>query len=103
MEDIRFAGGQFFVVLAGNTVVFSGKKLFHLLDDDFLRGLDRDMILTMADKGIKTIDDLADLAADELIEILGENTISVNEANKIIMAARQHWFDDENKTDKDAE
>ena len=68
-----------------------------------IEGLDRDMILTMADKGIKTIDDLADLAADELIEILGENTLSVNEANKIIMAARQHWFDDENKTDKDAE
>ncbi len=62
-----------------------------------IEGLDRDMILTMADKGVKTIDDLADLAADELIEILGENTISVNEANKIIMAARQHWFDDENK------
>ena len=62
-----------------------------------IEGLDRDMILTMADKGVKTIDDLADLAADELIEILGENTISINEANKIIMAARQHWFDDENK------
>ena len=62
-----------------------------------IEGLDTDMILTMADKGVRTIDDLADLAADELIEILGENTISINEANKIIMAARQHWFDDENK------
>ncbi len=60
-----------------------------------IEGLDRDMILTMADKGVKTIDDLADLAADELIEILGENTVSINEANKIIMAARQHWFDED--------
>ncbi len=60
-----------------------------------VEGLDRDMLLTLAAKGIKTIDDLADLAADELIEILGENTISVQEANKIIMNAREHWFTEE--------
>ncbi len=57
-----------------------------------VEGLDRDMLLTLAGNGIKTIDDLADLAADELIEILGENTISVQEANRIIMNAREHWF-----------
>ena len=56
-------------------------------------GLDRDMLLTLANANIKTIDDLADLAADELIEILGENSISVQEANKIIMNAREHWFE----------
>lgn len=55
-------------------------------------GLDQDMLLTLAAGGVKTIDDLADLATDELIEILGENAISVQEANKIIMAAREHWF-----------
>ncbi len=60
-----------------------------------VEGLDRDMLLTLAAKGIKTIDDLADLAADELIEILGENTISIQEANKIIMNAREHWFTQE--------
>lgn len=58
-----------------------------------IEGLDRDMLLTLATANIKTIDDLADLAADELIEILGENTISVQEANKIIMNAREHWFE----------
>lgn len=58
-------------------------------------GLDQDMILTLAEKGAKTIDDLADLAADELIEILGENAISEVEANRIIMAAREHWFIEE--------
>lgn len=57
-----------------------------------VEGLDRDMLLTLAANGIKTIDDLADLAADELIEILGENTVSIQEANKIIMGAREHWF-----------
>ena len=56
-------------------------------------GLDQDMILTLADKGVKTIDDLADLAADELMEMLGENVLSEVEANKIIMAARAHWFE----------
>jgi len=55
-------------------------------------GLDQDMLIVLANNGVKTIDDLADLATDELIEILGENTISVQEANKIIMAAREHWF-----------
>lgn len=58
-------------------------------------GLDQDMILVLAEAGVKNLDDLGDLATDELIEILGENTISVAEANKIIMAARAHWFEDE--------
>ena len=58
-----------------------------------IEGLDQDMILTLADKGVKTIDDLADLAADELMEMLGENVLSEVEANKVIMAARAHWFE----------
>lgn len=58
-----------------------------------VEGLDRDMLLTLANNGIKTIDDLADLATDELIEILGEDTVSVQEANRIIMGAREHWFE----------
>ncbi len=60
-----------------------------------LEGLDQDMILTLADKGVKTLDDLADLAADELMEMLGENVLSEVEANKIIMKAREHWFTEE--------
>ena len=58
-----------------------------------MTGLDQDMILTLADKGVKTIDDLGDLAADELMEMLGENVLSEVEANRIIMAARAHWFE----------
>lgn len=60
-------------------------------------GLDQDMLITLAKANVKTIDDLADLATDELIEILGEDAISVQEANKIIMAAREHWFEGEEK------
>jgi N utilization substance protein A len=53
------------------------------------------MLVTLGEKGIKTLDDLADLASDELIEILGPDAVDEETANAIIMAARQHWFDDE--------
>ena len=72
--------------------------------DDTLKtvtGLDQDMILVLAEKGVKTLDDLADLAADELIEMLGENTLSEVEANKVIMAAREHWFENEEQEGED--
>lgn len=62
-----------------------------------ITGLDQDMILSLAEKGVKTLDDLADLATDELIEILGEGVITEVEANRVIMAAREHWFTDDNK------
>ena len=68
--------------------------------DDSLKtisGLDQDMIISLAENGVKTLDDLADLAADELIEILGDGVITEVEANRIIMAAREHWFADEDK------
>jgi len=58
-----------------------------------VEGLDQDMILVLANKGIKTIDDLADLAADELIELLGDNVLSEKEAERVIMGARAHWFE----------
>lgn len=67
--------------------------------DDSLKtisGLDQEMILNLAEQGVKNLDDLADLASDELIEILGEGVVTEAEANRIIMAAREHWFKDEN-------
>ena len=60
-----------------------------------IEGLDQDMIIKLAENNVKTLDDLADLAADELIEVLGEDTLTEVEANRIIMAAREHWFADE--------
>jgi N utilization substance protein A len=61
------------------------------------------MIITLAEKGIKTLDDVADLAADELIEMLGDNVLSEDEANKVIMAAREHWFENEGQNLDDEE
>lgn len=66
-------------------------------------GLDQDMIITLAEKGVKTLDDVADLAADELIEMLGDNVLSEDEANKVIMAAREHWFESEGQNLDDEE
>jgi len=53
------------------------------------------MLVTLGEKGVKTMDDLADLAGDELIEILGADSMDEEAANGIIMAARAHWFEGE--------
>ena len=66
-----------------------------------VKGLDQDMIIALAEKGVKNIDDLADLAADELRDMLGENALSEVEANDIIMSAREHWFEGENSENKE--
>ena len=76
------------------------KKIKDLGIDEQLKtldGLDQDMILKLAENNIKTLDDLADLAGDELLEILGEDAMPLSEANRIIMDAREHWFEDEEK------
>lgn len=59
------------------------------------------MLVTLGEKGVKTLDDLADLAGDELVEILGTDAIEEDAANEIIMAARAHWFEDENQQPSD--
>ena len=72
------------------------------------------MLVTLGKAGIKTLDDLADLATDELIAkkrvdqrrrrnedsedkggILAEYGLSEEQGNEIIMAARAHWFEGE--------
>jgi N utilization substance protein A len=51
-------------------------------------------LVALGEKGVKTLDDLADLAGDELIEIVGSDNMTEEAANEIIMAARAHWFED---------
>lgn len=53
-------------------------------------------LLKLGESEIKTLDDLADLAGDELVEILGADQITEADANAVIMKAREHWFTDEN-------
>ncbi len=56
------------------------------------------MLVALGEKGVKTLDDLADLASDELIEILGgEEAMDQETANAVILAARAHWFEGEDQ------
>ncbi|MBJ26697.1 MAG: transcription termination/antitermination protein NusA [Alphaproteobacteria bacterium] len=59
-----------------------------------IEGMRPAWLVKLGEAGIKTIDDLGDLAADELIEILGDLAPKSDVANKVIMSARAHWFDD---------
>jgi len=54
-----------------------------------LEGLTPELIASLADAGIHTRDDLADLAVDELTEITG---VSEDQARALIIKAREHWF-----------
>jgi len=87
--------------------------------------LTEEMLVVLGKAGIKNLDDLADLATDELIAkkreaprrrntadgpplkrnvreqdkggVLGEFGLSEEQGNEIIMAARAHWFEDEDE------
>jgi N utilization substance protein A len=52
-------------------------------------------LVALGEKGVKTLDNLADLAGDELVEIVGAEALTEEAANEIIMAARAHWFEEE--------
>jgi N utilization substance protein A len=67
------------------------------LSEDLLgfEELSLESIVGLGRQGIKSLDDLADLAADELIELLPEAPLTEAEAGRLIMAARAHWFGDE--------
>jgi len=77
--------------------------------------LTEQMLVTLGKAGIRTLDDLADLATDELVArrrieprrrpenirpddkggVLAEYALTDEQGNEIIMAARAHWFEDE--------
>ncbi|MFP8834020.1 transcription termination factor NusA [Hydrogenophaga sp. XSHU_21] len=54
-----------------------------------LDGITPELIARLAEAGIHTRDDLADLATDELTDITGQTE---SEATELIMKARAHWF-----------
>ena len=60
-----------------------------------LNGLDLDVLVALGEKGIKTLDNLGDLAGDELLELLPPGRLTEQHAQEIIMAARAHWFEAE--------
>ena len=54
-----------------------------------LEGMDNETARALAEKGIKTQEDLADLAVDDLVEMI---EIDIERAKALIMTARAPWF-----------
>ena len=66
------------------------EKVEHVAEDLLaIEGMDIDIVRELAAKGINTQADLADLAADDLVEMTG---IDIERANRLIIKAREPWF-----------
>jgi transcription termination/antitermination protein NusA len=57
-----------------------------------IEGMTTDLVAKLSEHGINSRDDLADLATDELAEMAD---LSAEQAAEFIMAARAHWFEDQ--------
>ena len=57
--------------------------------------LEAEHLVVLGKNGIKTKNDLADLSSDELMEILEGKLENKDDADKIIMKAREDWFEKE--------
>jgi N utilization substance protein A len=53
-----------------------------------LEGMDNDLVSKLVEAGVKSADDLGDLATDELMEATG---IDEERAKALILAARASW------------
>ena len=64
----------------------------HMPAEDLLllEGMQPDLALALARRGVRTREDLADQAVDDILDIEG---LSSEEAGKLIMKAREHWFE----------
>ncbi|MGL4426762.1 MAG: transcription termination factor NusA [Alphaproteobacteria bacterium] len=60
-----------------------------------LEQLTPSLLAELAEKGIKTLDDLAELSGFELQELVVNTKLNLERANEIVMASRAHWFKDE--------
>ncbi|MDS4014242.1 MAG: transcription termination factor NusA [Candidatus Accumulibacter sp.] len=70
--------------------IVTEEKIEDVADDMLsLEGMDKALAGKLASNGIKTRDDLADLAVDELTEMTG---IDSRRATQLITMARAHWF-----------
>ena len=70
--------------------IVSEEKIEHDLEDLLqLEGMDADTARNLANHGIGTREDLAELATDDLVEMTG---IDTERAKQLIMTARAPWF-----------
>ncbi|WP_278645333.1 transcription termination/antitermination protein NusA, partial [Burkholderia lata] len=59
------------------------------LDLKSLDGITSELLAKLAEHGVQTRDDLAELAVDELVDLTG---MEEDAAKALIMKAREHWF-----------
>ena len=76
------------------TLAIASEEKLENVDEDMktLDGIDQEMLRDLAQAGITTRDDLAELSLDELVEITG---VDEETAKKVVLAARAHWFEEE--------
>lgn len=65
-------------------------------------GIPNEILLKLAEGGVKSLDDFADLARDEFKEIVPNSGFGNEEIDALIMRAREHWFDGEEGNGKKA-
>jgi N utilization substance protein A len=58
-------------------------------------GLTNDDLLKLAEGGVKSLDDFADLSRDEFRDLAPKSELSDDEIDALIMRAREHWFEGE--------
>lgn len=62
-----------------------------------IKGLTPELLVQLGEKGIKSLDDFAELSHDDFTDLIPNSGKKDAEINEMIMAAREHWFADENK------
>lgn len=87
IEELRNRANDTLLTMA----LVSGKDMSGTPDESLLtmEGMTDDLAKKLAQKGISTMDDLAEMSVDELTEIDG---ISAVQAGSLIMKAREPWF-----------
>ena len=89
VEELRTRARNSLLTDAIATEEKLGETNEDLLD---LEGMDKALAATLADNEVRDREALAELAVDELVEFTG---IDEANASKLIMAARAHWFENE--------
>ncbi len=97
-EELRNRARHFLEV---RDELFNRRRVELGVDDALaaLEGMKPAILAALGESGVKTLDDLADLAGDELMEIAPQGSLTSERADAIIMAARAHWFEGEEEAD----
>jgi N utilization substance protein A len=86
IEELRSRARNALLVLA----IASEEQVENVASDLLnLEGMDGETARLLTAKGIKTQEDLADLAADDLVELV---EMDIERAKELIMTARAPWF-----------